>query len=573
MEETARVLKTEAGSVLLLDEESNELVFEAAVGPRSEKITGLRLPLGQGIAGWVAREGQPLLVSDAGKDPRFYPGIDGASGFATKSVLAVPLKVKGTMIGVIEAVNKTEGDLDQADVALLSSMSQWAAIAIENAQLFAETRRRLEEMAALYDVSLDVTARLEMRGLIKSIVERAAKLLRAEAGGIYLYEPEREELRMVIGYDYSEEYVGVTLKPGEGMAGKVLQTGEPLIVDDYRTWEGRAAVFEAEQPFTAALKVPLKWQEQIIGVLAMDADAQKRTFNQNDVWLATLFANQAAIAIENARLYKELRNRMEELTRTQAQLIRSAKLAAIGELAAGVAHEINNPLTSIMGFTRLLLQKADDDDPTKEDLRIIDREAARTKAIVRSLLDFARQREPRLEPADVNEIVRSTMTLVRHQAKGAGVTMKENYDETLPLVPLDADQIKQVFLNIITNAIQATPEGGKLTVVTAYRPQAQGPDGSTHSLQRLAEGIDGADYVAVEVHDTGMGISEEDLPRIFDPFFTTKEVGQGTGLGLSISYGIVESHGGWIEVESKVGQGSTFTVMLPILHFPPPSDT
>jgi PAS domain S-box-containing protein len=381
MEETALMLKTEAGSVLLLDEESSELVLEAAVGSRSEEVKGLRLPPGQGIAGWVAREGQRLLVPDVGEDPRFYSGIDEVTGFATKSVLAVPLKVKGKVIGVIEAVNKIKGDFGQMDVALLSSMAQ-----------------------------------------------------------------------------------------------------------------------------------------------------------------------PAAIAIENAQLYKDLQGQMDILQRTQAQLIRSAKLAAIGELAAGVAHEINNPLTSIMGFTRLLLQKVDDDDPMKEDLQIIDREAARTKAIVRGLLDFARQREPRLESANVNEIVRTTMALVHHQAKGTGVIIKESFDETLPLVSLDANQIEQVFLNIVTNAIQAMPEGGELKVLTAYRPHA----------------VDGADCVAVEFHDTGTGIAEENLPRIFDPFFTTKEVGQGTGLGLSISYGIVESHGGWIEVETEMGQGSTFKVMLPV---------
>jgi len=405
MEETVLVLGTEAGSTSLLDEESSELVFEAAVGPRSEEMKGLRLPLGQGIAGWVAREGQRLLVPDVKEDPRFYPGIDGVTGFATRSLLAVPLKVKGKVIGVIEAVNKTEGYFSQADVALVSSMAQ-----------------------------------------------------------------------------------------------------------------------------------------------------------------------SAAIAIDNARLYKDLQDRMEELKRTQAQLIQSAKLAALGELAAGVAHEINNPLASIVGFARLLLQEVDDDDPMKEDLQIIDQEAARTRAIVRALLDFARQRKPQLEPADVNDIVRTTMTLIRHQAKGARVTIKESYDETLPPVSLDADQIKQVFLNMMTNAIQAMPQGGELKVVTAYRPRVQSPEPASSRAHRgvegrspeLAEGMDGADWVAVEFHDTGAGISAEDLPRIFDPFFTTKEVGQGMGLGLSISYGIVESHGGKIEVESEVGQGSTFTVMLPV---------
>ena len=405
MEETVLMLGTEAGSLLLLDEASNELVFEAAVGPRSEKIKSLRVPLGQGIAGWVVREGQRLLVPDVGKDPRFYPGIDGGTGFVTRSLLAVPLKVKGKVIGVIEAVNKTEGYFSQADVALLSAMAQ-----------------------------------------------------------------------------------------------------------------------------------------------------------------------PAAIAIENAQLYKDLQDRMEELKRTQAQLIQSARLAAIGELAAGVAHEINNPLTGIMGFTRLLLQEVDDDAPIREDLQIIDREAARTKDIVRGLLDFASQRETRLEPADVNEIVRSTVTLIRHQAKGARVTIKESYEENLPLISLDAEQIKQVFLNIVTNAIQAMPEGGELEVVTGYLPQAQSPKPASSQARRgvegqspkLTEGLDGMDCVTVEFHDSGTGISMENLPRIFDPFFTTKEVAQGTGLGLSISHGIVERHGGRIEVESEVGQGSTFTVMLPV---------
>ena len=334
LEKTALVLKTEACSLLLLDEESREFVFGAVVGPRSEEVKGLRFSLGQGIAGWVAQEGQPLLVPDVRKDPRFYPGIDEATGFATRSVLAVPLKVKGKVIGVIEAVNKTEGDFGQADTALLSSMAQWAAIAIENAQLFAETQRRFEEMAALYNVSLDITARLEMPKLLKPIVERATGLLKSDAGGVYLYDQEREELRLAIGYGYTENYVGVTLKPGEGMAGKVFQSGEPMIIDDYRTWEEKATVYEANQPFTAVLEVPLKWQERIIGVLAINADVQKRTFTQDDVWLATLFANQAAIAIVNARLYEQVRQDAETKT----------------TLLNEVNHRVKNNLSAIVGL-------------------------------------------------------------------------------------------------------------------------------------------------------------------------------------------------------------------------------
>jgi signal transduction histidine kinase len=181
MEETVLMLGTEAGSILLLDEESGELVFEAAVGPRAEEVKGLRLPLGQGIAGWVAQEAQPLLVPDVEEDPRFYPDIDGASGFATRSVLAVPLEVKGIVMGVIEAVNKTEGDLDQADVELLSAMAQSAAIAIENAQLYEAIQQELTERkraeGALREERASLARRIEERTVELSVAN--AELARA----------------------------------------------------------------------------------------------------------------------------------------------------------------------------------------------------------------------------------------------------------------------------------------------------------------------------------------------------------------------------------------------------------
>jgi PAS domain S-box-containing protein len=348
MGETGRALKAEAGSILLIDEESSELTFGTAVGPHSEKVRGLRLPLGQGIAGWVAREGQPLLVPDVRENPRFYPGVDEATGFVTRSILAAPLKVRGKVIGVIEAVNRIEGDFGQADVALLSSLAQWAAIAIENAQLFAETRRRYEEMAALHDTLLGITARLEMPELLRSIIERAVTLLRADAGGVYLYNSEREELKLTVGYGYTEKYVGVTLELREGAAGKVFQTGEPLIVDDYRNWEERAAVFEDDQSLSTVLEVPLKWQKQVIGVLAINADAQRRTFNQEDIWLATLFANQAAIALENARLYEDIR---QERDYSQT-LITTANALVVGLDLEGHVILCNNFCEKITGYSR-----------------------------------------------------------------------------------------------------------------------------------------------------------------------------------------------------------------------------
>jgi PAS domain S-box-containing protein len=299
-------------ALFLLDEAAGELKMPAIAGGFADVAApDYCQAVGAGVIGWAAETGQPLLANDVSQEPRYILGF--LEEPLTKAELCVPLKLAGQVIGVLDVQDTQLNVFDETDLLAMETLADQIAVAIENARLFGETKRRFEETTALYQISLDITAQLEMTELLKSLVERAVTLLRAETGNIYLYDSERKELRLVIGSGYTGKYVGTALKPGEGMAGKVFQTGEPLIVSDYRTWEGRALVYEADQPFTAVLGVPLKWRERIIGVLAINADVQKRTFNQDDVWLATLFANQAAIAIENARLYEEDRRRLQEL--------------------------------------------------------------------------------------------------------------------------------------------------------------------------------------------------------------------------------------------------------------------
>jgi two-component system NtrC family sensor kinase len=233
---------------------------------------------------------------------------------------------------------------------------------------------------------------------------------------------------------------------------------------------------------------------------------------------------------------------MEQLKATQTQLVQAAKLAAVGELAAGVAHELNNPLTSVLGFAELSLTNPEVSSLLRHDLEVIAREAGRARDIVRNLLDFARQTKPQRLPADVNYVFHQTLDLIRQHIEKSGVVIMEDYGPDVGILTLDSGQIKQVFLNLITNAAQAMPKGGTLSLRTF----------------RLG------DEVAISVSDTGQGIPPEIQDRIFEPFFTTKAVGEGTGLGLSVSFGIVQEHGGRISVESQVGQGSTFTVWLPI---------
>jgi signal transduction histidine kinase len=240
---------------------------------------------------------------------------------------------------------------------------------------------------------------------------------------------------------------------------------------------------------------------------------------------------------------QELTRAYEELDQAQQQIIQSKKLAAIGELAAGVAHEINNPVGVILGFSQLLQRRIPPDDSFTEPLATIERESLRCKQIVQNLLDFARMGKPRLLKMDLHQILEATCQLLEYQLSKGNIQLIKNYAANLPTIVVDPQQIQQVFVNLMLNAYQSMPQGGSLEI----RTWAQ----------------DNKVYVAFS--DKGTGIPQEHLDRIFDPFFTTKEPGEGTGLGLSVSYGIVQRHNGHIEVESQVGQGSTFTVHLPVL--------
>ena len=239
---------------------------------------------------------------------------------------------------------------------------------------------------------------------------------------------------------------------------------------------------------------------------------------------------------------KERDRRLKEYA--EQQIMKSERLATLGQLAAGVAHEINNPLGAILMYTHLSLEEMEAENPCRKNLEKVAGETTRCKDIVKGLLDFARQTEPKVEESDVNEILKRTLSLVENQAVFQNVIINRQLSPSLPMVMMDTSQIQQVFTNIIMNAAEAVEEEGELTVVTGMAPDNK--------------------HIEIEFTDTGCGIPPENHEKIFDPFFTTKEVGRGTGLGLAISYGIITRHKGTIDIKSKPGKGSTFIVRLPI---------
>jgi signal transduction histidine kinase len=241
---------------------------------------------------------------------------------------------------------------------------------------------------------------------------------------------------------------------------------------------------------------------------------------------------------------KQLAQSHRELREAQQQLIQSEKMASVGQLAAGVAHEINNPLGTILLYSHMLLEKLGEKDARRDELETVAKEASRCRDIVRGLLDFARQRKLQSEDIDLNQILIELLSLVSNQPSFQKVEIVKILDPSLPLMSGDPVQLKEVFSNILSNAGEAMPEGGRMTVTSKFN--------------------NGGRTIEVSIRDTGCGIPTANLNKIFMPFFTTKKIGQGTGLGLAIAYGIVKMHRGSIEVESTEGKGTTFVVKLPV---------
>jgi len=278
--------------------------------------------------------------------------------------------------------------------------------------------------------------------------------------------------------------------------------------------------------------------------------------------VATAF-NTMTVALRDSRreltdwahkLEEKVEERTRKLRAAEAGAVEREKLASVGLLAAGIAHELNNPLTGILTFSHMIRKKLREGSQDAEDLDLVIRETKRCATIIRRLLDFARQRPPEKKFADLNRVIADTVRLVERPANLHDIEISLDLDPGLPRVWIDEDLVKQVVMNVLVNAQHAIADKGSITVRSRRVPQPRSPE----------PGAPAVPMVEVAVSDTGCGISEQDLKRIFDPFFTSKGVGKGTGLGLSVSHGIVKAHGGSIEVQSTPGEGSTFRIFLPM---------
>lgn len=405
-------------------------------------------------------------------------------------------------------------------------------------------RRRNQELSALVEINRMVTSSLELDEVLEATMQGIREILQVEAGSLVLVDEEIGGVVFRKSFSPEQGWItGRTIQPEEGIVGYVVQSGEPKLVNSVELDPHFSAAVDEEMGFTSRniLCVPLKIRDQVIGAIEV-INRLDGTFTQQDLELLQAMAASVAVAVDNANLYSELADFAKEVERSQAQLIQAEKMAAIGRLAASIAHEINNPLQAIHNSLHLGLHQGLGDGKRWEYLSMAQAEVQRLIEIVQRMLDFYRPSRGGTVPTDVNSVVENVLVLARKRLQHGDIRVHTRLSSGLPLVPVVSDQITQVFLNIVINAVEAMLSGGDLWLETM-----------------LSE--DG-DWVLTYFRDTGPGMSSEQIANLFEPFYTTKP--DGTGLGLAISYGIVERHGGMIEVSSQPGQGVTFVVRLPV---------
>lgn len=397
----------------------------------------------------------------------------------------------------------------------------------------------------LEDFSKRLVSIVNLNRLLNALAEMVEKSMGVNNISIYLFNQEKEIYRpALVKNSLAEDKLNKGLRTDDPFI-KFLQNKNDAILraelDRDASEPGAKYVKDLIQKMHAEVILPLMYSERMIGFICLGHKAGEEMYYREDIDLLVTLSNQLAIAIENAILY-------ENLKKSQNILRRSDRLASLGTLIASLAHEIRNPLVSIKTFTQLLPERMDDEEFRDYFLKVAAGEIDRLTSLINELLGFAKPSEPNLKGEDLNALIDRMGVLIANEAKKKNIPLIKNYDPHLPTIMVDAEQLKQVLLNILLNAIQAIEKEGKIWIETR--------------LVQIKQEEKTKSYAQIEIRDTGMGIPPENIEHVFDPFFSTKP--EGSGLGLAISHQIIHEHGGFIDVESEVGKGTSFRINLPL---------
>jgi signal transduction histidine kinase len=382
---------------------------------------------------------------------------------------------------------------------------------------------------------------LDLQSLSKRIIDTIAQTMGVEKASLFLMNEEKGGYVLQESRNIKMASQTPLLPKGDPLPRYLQKIGEIIVREELIKGANipeLKSVIEQMGLLGAEVSIPLISKGQLIGMINLSQKFDKDIYYHEDIELLSTLANQTTIAIENANLY-------EDLKKSKSYMRRADRLASLGTLTAGLAHEIRNPLVAIKTFTQLLPERLEDEEFRSHFLNIASSEVDRISSLITELLEFARPSDPKMEFEDINSILDGMILLVSTETKKKQINILKNYITNLPPIKIDREQIKQVFLNFLLNSIEATPERGEMTV-------------KTRSFVKPG----GEPYIQIEFTDNGRGIPAEHLEDIFTPFFTTKD--KGSGLGLSISHQIVQDHRGYIDVESELNKGTSFFINLPL---------
>ncbi len=548
-ESAALILDAEAGSLLMMDPETQELEFKVATGPGAEEIVGTRLSPGTGVAGTVAARGEPIIVNDTTRDPRWFSGIDDDTSVKTSTLMAAPLMGNTGVIGVLEVINKSQGGVFvDDDKRLLTTFAGQAAIAIENARLFQMTDQqlaaRVEELDTMQKIDRELNETINLQRVLGLTLNWAMRESGAQAGALGMVLQDGEGLRIMThsGYPPDSPVGRDELWPMDrGIVGRVVRSGQPELVADVSL---DADYVEGMPGVRCQITVPMFSGGEASGVIILES-AEENAFSLLDLDFVSRLAEHASPAMSNSLLFTQLERANE----------------ARSEFVGFVAHELKTPMTSIKGFADLLIGGVVGplNDQQKNFLNTIRSNVERMNTLVSDLNDVTKLQTDRMymemKKVDFNAVVEETLRPLENQIESKGQKLVLEMRQNLPPVYADHNRLIQVLTNLVTNAHKYTPENGTMTIHASPSPNIWNSTGADEVLH-------------VYVKDDGIGISEEDIEKLFTPYFrTTNPLAMeqpGTGLGLVIVRGIVEQHGGQIWVESELDQGSTFHLTIPL---------
>lgn len=550
MSKVTQLMEADRSTLYLLSDDGATLWSKVLQG---DEFSEIRLAVGEGIAGWVAASGEVVNIPDAYSDQRFQPAVDVKSGYRTRSILCTPMRnSKGEIVGVLQVLNKKDGGPFTGDDAeVLAALATQAAMSIENSKLYhsvlaknAELLRardqleqRTHELNVLYEIEKLMNAELDLDRLLEKVLVQAMGTVGAEAGSIALREPDSDnpdalQFRTFAG-PVAARMEHRTIPVGQGVLGWVVAHEKPLVVNEPATDTRHASGFARDVGLVPRNLVcaPLRGGDEVLGAIELidkvsrDGDEPARGFDEGDLKLLVLIAGQAAKAIG--------------LARSRSARSKQERLASIGRMIASVLHDLKTPMTIISGYAQLMAQ-IDDGAQREAYVEQILRQFDIMKGMTQEVLAFARgESELLARRIYVNKFMDELLTQLNHALAGRNIalTVDPQYRDT---AYFDEQKILRVIHNLARNAADAMPDGGSLYIGTR------------------AEG----DELIFVVEDSGGGIPVELEGRLFELFSSGKQ--GGTGLGLAIVKKIVEEHGGSISYQSRRGEGTRFTIRLPL---------